>query len=82
MRVRPLTAALCALSVAVPVSLAAGGTGAAAAGCDPFTTTPSYDAGGADAQAVLGFDLGRARGHDGRVRPLPAAPSTAPATAS
>jgi hypothetical protein len=59
MRVRPLTAALCALSVAVPVSLATGGTGAVAAGCDPFTTTPVYDPAVPTAKSVLGFDLGQ-----------------------
>ena len=58
MRVRPTTAGIAVVALALPLAVSTGGTGAVAAACDPFTTTPTYAGTTPTARQVLGFDLG------------------------
>jgi hypothetical protein len=62
MRARPVRSLLVAGATAalvLPMVATVGGTGAIAADCDPFTTTPVYDPSVPTAASVLGFDLGK-----------------------
>ncbi len=59
MRVRRPVVATVAVLLTLPLAVASGGaTGAAAAGCHPFTTSPTYAGSVPTARSVLGFDLG------------------------